>query len=131
MRTKTIKQRVFFKANPQEIYNLLMDSEKHSLITGSEAKINPEIGGKISAYDGYVDGENVELVKNKKIVQKWRGSDWPKGHYSLATFELKGTDNGTELIFTQISVPENEYEMVSSGWYEYYWDPIMKMFEKG
>jgi activator of HSP90 ATPase len=129
MKTKSIKQTVYFKSSPSEIYDLLMDSEKHSIITGSEAKISIKVGGKISAYDGYVDGENLELVPNKKIVQKWRGSSWPEGHYSKATFKLEETKDGTKLIFTQTSVPEEEYEMVSSGWYEYYWNPMKEMLK--
>jgi hypothetical protein len=28
---------------------------------------------------------NVEIVANRRIVQAWRGSDWPKGAYSIAT----------------------------------------------
>jgi activator of HSP90 ATPase len=107
-----------------------MDSKKHTSITGVQANISRELGGKISAYDGYIDGENVELVQDKKIVQKWRGSDWPEGHYSTATFELEDVAEGTKLIFTQTSVPEQEFEMVSSGWYQYYWEPMKKLLEK-
>jgi activator of HSP90 ATPase len=107
-----------------------MDSKKHTEFTGSKAKISGEVGGKIMAYDGYILGENVELVKNKRIVQKWRGDDWPKGHYSVATFDLEEIDEGTKLIFTQTKVPEQEFAMVSQGWYEFYWDPMRKKLEE-
>ena len=129
MKTKTINQTVFFKSSSSEIYELLMDSEKHSIITGSEAEISRKMGEKISAYEGYIIGENVVLVKDKKIVQKWRGSDWSEGHYSEVTFELEKTEDGTKLIFTQISVPEEEFEDVSKGWYEFYWDPMKEILE--
>lgn len=88
---KTIRQTIRFKANPHEVYESLIDSGKHSAFTKSEAKISRKVGGKISAYDGWIEGENVELIKDKKIVQKWRGADWPSGVYSLAAFELKRT----------------------------------------
>ncbi len=130
MKTKTIKQTIVFKLPPSEIYGLLMDSEKHSAITGSEAEISKEMGGKIWAYDGYITGENIELVPNKKIVQKWRASDWPKGHFSKATFKLDKTKKGTKLTFTQSSVPENFYEDIAQGWYEFYWDPIKEIQEE-
>jgi activator of HSP90 ATPase len=104
--------------------------EKHSAITGSEAEISNEVGGKIWAYDGYITGENLELVPEKKIVQKWRGSDWPEGHFSKATFKLDKTKNGTKLTFTQTSVPEEFFEDVAHGWYEFYWDPIKEMLEE-
>jgi activator of HSP90 ATPase len=129
MKTKTIKQTITFKSPPSEIYELLMDSEKHSMITGTEAEISRGIGGKIWAYDGYITGENTELVQDKKIVQKWRGSDWPEGHYSKATFNLEEMEGRTKLIFTQTSVPEEVYEDVSHGWYEFYWNPMKEMLE--
>jgi activator of HSP90 ATPase len=131
MKTKTIKQTIDFKLPPSEIYGLLMDSEKHSAITGSEAEISNEVGGKIWAYDGYITGENIELVPDKKIVQKWRGSDWPEGHFSKATFKLDKTKEGTKLTFTQTSVPEEVFEDVAQGWYEFYWDPMKEMFDQG
>ncbi|MBI3232331.1 MAG: SRPBCC domain-containing protein, partial [Candidatus Doudnabacteria bacterium] len=62
-----------------------MDSKKHSAITGGAASISRKIGGKVSAYDGYISGKNVELVADKKIVQTWRASDWEDGHFSLVT----------------------------------------------
>jgi activator of HSP90 ATPase len=130
IKTKTIKQTIEFKLPPSEIYDILMDSEKHSMITGSDAEISNEIGGEIWAYDGYITGENIELVKDKKIVQKWRASDWPKGHFSKASFKLDKTKKGTKLTFTQTSVPEKDCDDIAQGWYEFYWDPIKEMFEK-
>ena len=84
MKTKIIRQTVTFKATQRDVYGLIMDSRKHSKFTGAKASISLKVGGKFTAYDGYIDGINVELVKDKKIVQKWRGSDWPENHYSTA-----------------------------------------------
>ena len=36
--TKTIEQTVTIKASPHDIYEALMDSEKHSRFTGAPAK---------------------------------------------------------------------------------------------
>ena len=113
--TKTIKQRVIFKANPHEVYELLMDSKKHAEFTGAEAKISRKVGGKFSAYDGYITGINLELIKNKKIVQAWTCTDWPKGHYSKATFSLIKVKDGTKLTFTQSEVPESNYKEINQG----------------
>ena len=35
--TKTIEQTVEFSASPHEVYEALMDSEKHSAFTGAKA----------------------------------------------------------------------------------------------
>lgn len=129
MKTKNIKQSVTFRATPHEVYEALIDSARHSKFTGSKAKISREAGGKFNAYDGWVEGVNVELVPDKKIVQKWRGSDWPSRHYSVAKFELKKIGKKTELKFTQTGVPEDCLDMIDKGWVEHYWDKMKKILK--
>ncbi|MBI4180700.1 MAG: SRPBCC domain-containing protein [Chloroflexi bacterium] len=130
MASKTIRQSVTFKASPHQVYEALMDSKKHSQFTGGKASISRKVGGKFSAFDGYAEGVNLELVPEEKIVQTWRASDWPEGHYSKVTFSLKEVTSGTRLTFTQSGVPEEQYEDVSQGWQDYYWAPMKQMLEK-
>jgi activator of HSP90 ATPase len=107
-----------------------MDSKKHGEFTESTAKISRKVGGKFSIYDGEIQGVNLELVPSQKIVQSWRYSDWPEGHYSRATFALKEVPGGTRLTFTQTGVPEEFYDDISQGWQDYYWEPMKEMLEK-
>lgn len=130
METKTVKQTVTFRASPHDIYEALMDSKKHAQFTGGEAKISRKVGGKFTAFDGYSEGINVELVPDRKILQTWRASDWPEGHYSQVTFSLKEVESRTRLTFTQTGVPEEHYEDISQGWRDYYWAPMKKMLEQ-
>jgi activator of HSP90 ATPase len=130
METKTIKQTVTIKASAHDVYEALLDSKKHASFTGSEAVISRKVGGKFTAYDGYAEGVNLELVPDKKIVQSWRASDWPEGHYSKATFAFQATTGGTKLTFTQTDVPEEFAVDVSRGWQDYYWAPMKEMLEK-
>jgi activator of HSP90 ATPase len=30
------------------------------------------------AWNMYISGKNIELVKDKKIVQEWKTTEWPK-----------------------------------------------------
>ena len=133
MKTKTLKQTVTFNATPHEIYEMLMDSKKHAKFTGAKASISRKVGGSISAWDGYIEGKNLELVKDKKIVQAWRSDEdgWPKDHYSIATFSLAKSAKGTKLTFTQTSLPAQCYKNIGSGWKQYYWQPMKEMLEKG
>ncbi len=131
MKSKTIRQSVCFKASPHEVYEMLMDSRTHAKFTGEKARISRKIGGKLTAYGGYIEGINLNLVPDRKIVQSWRGSDWPDGHYSRATFSLKKIKNGTHLIFTQSGVPDQYYHDISQGWRDYYWKPMKEMLGKG
>ncbi len=127
---RTIRQTVTIDAAPKEIYQALMDSRKHSAFTGEKASISRRVGGKFTAYGDYIEGKNLELVPNKKIVQAWRGSDWPEGHYSRTTIALKAVKGATRLMFTQSGVPDEQYKSISQGWKDFYWKPLAKYFGK-
>jgi activator of HSP90 ATPase len=127
MKTKTIRQSVTFKASPHEVYEMLMDSRKHSKFTGEKARISRKVGGKFSAYGGYIEGVNLDLIPDRKIVQSWRGNDWPEGHYSKSTFSLKKVKNGSRLTFRQSGVPDKYYNDISQGWRDYYWKPMKEI----
>src|ERR1700741_4290400 len=103
---KTLTFSISVKATPHEVYEALMDSKKHTQVTGDAAKISRKVGGAFSAFGGYAMGKNVTLVEDKKIVQTWRASDWPDKHFSTITFELKRSPRGTILHFTQANVPD-------------------------
>ena len=130
MNTKTIRQTITFKTSPHEVYEALMDSKKHSEFTGSRAVISRKVEGKFTAFDGYSEGVNLELVPDKKIVQTWRAADWQNGHYSQVTFSLKEVNGVTKLSFTQTGVPEEHYDEISQGWRDFYWTPMKKMLNK-
>lgn len=129
--TKTIEQSVTFNASPHDVYEALMDSEKHSRFSGAKASISREVGGSFTAYDGALSGTILELVPDVKIVQTWRGSDdgWVPGHYSTATFSLEAVNSGTRLTFVQTGVPEQSFEQISQGWHTYYWPKMKQMLE--
>jgi activator of HSP90 ATPase len=130
MRTKTIRQSVTFKASPHDVYEAIMDSKKHSKFTASKVSVSRKVGGKFSVSGGDIEGVNLVLVPNQKIVQSWRYSDWPKGYYSKATFSLREISTGTRLTFTQTGVPEEFYNDIGQGWRDYYWGPMKEMLEK-
>ena len=130
MKIKTIRQSVTIKATPHEVYELLIDSRKHAAFTGAQARISRKVGGRISAYDRYIEDVNLELAPDKKISQSWRGSDWPKGHYSKATFSFKKVKGATRLSFTQSGVPEKYYKDIKQGWRDFYWVRMREKLEK-
>ncbi|MBL7545986.1 MAG: SRPBCC domain-containing protein [Bdellovibrionaceae bacterium] len=124
---KTIKQKVKFKAPPEEIYSLLTDSKKYAALTGKKAIIGKSAGASFSVYGGQATGIIVELVRNKRIVQAWRGHSFPEGIFSMATFNLKATaGGGTELVLVHRGVPKEMISSIENGWHKYNWEPIKK-----
>jgi activator of HSP90 ATPase len=133
VKTRTIRQTVTFKAGPHDVYEILMDSRKHTKFTESKCTISRKVGGKFSISDGYIIGENIELIQDKKIVQLWKPEEdcWPTDHYSRVTFSIKAVKNGTRLIFTQSGVPTGCGDRFDAGWREYYWSPMRDALEPG
>lgn len=129
MATITQKE-VIAGASASEVYDALMDSKKHAEFTNAKAQIDNKVGGKFTAWDDYIEGESIELDPGKKIVQKWRGSDWTEGEYSRVTYTLKDVDGGCEIDFHQSDVPSEFAKDVEQGWSDYYWEPLRKYFAK-
>ena len=132
MQTKTIRQTVTFKASPHEMFEALMDSKKHSKFTGGKATVSRKVSGEFSIFGGGLYGKNLELKKDKKIVQAWacKMKGWPKNHFSTAIFTLAKTKSGTKLVFVQTGVPSGCYVEIKQGWFDYYWKPMKEMLEK-
>ena len=119
---------IFHNATPAMLYELFMDSEKHSAATGMPAKINPKVGGKWSAFGGMIGGKTLALVPDRMIVQSWRSSAWKKANPDsilVAQFE-KSASGGATVYLTHIGVPEHDHKGVTQGWIKYYWDPWRK-----
>ncbi|QDK36394.1 SRPBCC domain-containing protein [Bdellovibrio sp. NC01] len=127
---KTIKQKIHFKAPPDVIYSLLTDSKKYASLTGKKASIGKSAGAPFSVYGGQATGIIVELVRNKRIVQAWRGHSFPEGIFSMATFNLKPTGkHGTELVLVHRGVPKEMIPSIELGWRKYNWDKIKSYLE--
>lgn len=126
---KNIKQNVVLKTSPAEVYNLLMDSKKHSAFTGAPAKISDKIGGRVTCYDNYIEAINIELIKDQRIIQAWRGADWSAGEWSLVVFNLEKQGKKTRLSFEHIGIPDIHAASIKSGWSEHYWSKMKEYIE--
>jgi len=126
---KAIHQEVDFKVAPKRIYEALLDSKQFTEFSGGrKAEIHREVGGTFSCFDGVIEGRNLELVADKRIVQAWRVKYWPDGIYSIARFDLKEQGTATHILFDHTGFPVKAAETLASGWYENYWDLLRKYF---
>jgi len=123
---KTLKQKIIFKNQQVTVlYAMYLHSKEHTKLTGNnKAKITAKEGAPFSIYDGYSFGKNLQLVKNKLIVQSWRASDWSKNDIDstlILSFEQKGKD--AVIIMSQVNVPDNQAASLKTGWNDFYWKP--------
>jgi activator of HSP90 ATPase len=131
MKATTIKQKTLIPATPDEVYDAFMEAKKHSAFTGSKATSDPKVGGEFTAWDGYISGSNLELVKGKKIVQEWSTTDWPdKFPPSRLELTFKGAKGGTEISMIHSNVPAEQADDLAEGWNEFYWKPMKEYFTK-
>jgi len=126
--SKTIVQEVVFKnTTSKALYDLYMDTKKHSAATGAPAKVSTKVGGSFSAYSGYIAGKNLQLLKNKLIVQTWRAQDWKKDDLdSIFIIALQPKGKDVVLHAVHANVPDNQAKGIDKGWYEFYWEPWKK-----
>jgi activator of HSP90 ATPase len=131
MKATTIKQKTLIPATPDEVYDAFMEAKKHSAFTGSKATSDPKVGGEFTAWDGYISGRNLELVKGKKIVQEWSTTDWPdKFPPSRLELTFKEAKGGTEISMIHSNVPAEQAYDLAEGWNEFYWKPLKEYFTK-
>lgn len=122
---KTIVQKVLFKnTTPRALYNLYMDAKQHSLIAGSPAKITNKPGDKYSVHGGYITGKNLNLIKDRQIVQTWRAQGWGKDDVD-STFIINLEPKGNDVVLHAIhaGVPDAHAAGLSKGWHDHYWKP--------
>jgi len=132
--TPTIEQSVTFKATPAALYELFMDSAKHSAATGAPAKISRKVGGKWAAFGGMLWGKNLSLVPNRLIVQSWRSSQFKTADDdSILVVRFERASGGTTVTLRHVGVPKHDHKGVTRGWKKYYWEPwkeYLKMQQK-
>ena len=128
---ETINYVVNFPIGPEEVYDTILDSDKHAASTNSSAKIDPVVGGKFDIMDGYIFGRNLMQEKGKRIIQEWITTEWPKGALSsIVDFSFKAEKGGTEMTFIHSRVPSEQAADYRKGWKTYYWEPMKKYFSK-
>jgi activator of HSP90 ATPase len=128
--SEDLKLSVTLPVKPEVIYKAWLSSKKHSAMTSSEAKIDPKIGGKFTAWDGYIEGSTIELEVGKRILQKWRTTDFPASSQdSEVEIILKETEKGTKLTLIHTLIPKGQSAELKNGWKEFYFNPMKDYFK--
>jgi uncharacterized protein YndB with AHSA1/START domain len=116
-----LEQRI--AAPPSTVYRFLTESEKWKLWQGVDAKLDARVG-IFSMFMGNgmaARGQFVELVLDSRVVFTWGWVDRPGIPPGSTTveIELNAEGEGTRLVLTHRSVPENEAALQEMGWSHY------------
>jgi activator of HSP90 ATPase len=124
----TIEQTYEINASAEEVFEALVNPDLIQDWSGDEAKMNAEVGGKFSLWGGQMFGTNLEVVKNKKLVQEWCYDQWENP--SKVTFTIKGKGKKTIVDLLHEDVPEKSVNSIADGWDAYYLGAIQEMFDE-
>ena len=128
--TEKLKMSATISAKPEEIYKAWLDSKIHSEMTGSEAKVEPKINGAFTAWDGYIEGKTIEMEPGRRIVQKWRTTDFPSSSPdSTVEIILEEVEKGTKISLIHTEIPKGQKEDYKQGWKDFYFNPMKDYFK--
>ena len=131
-RVRTITQKVVVAATPAQVFAALITPSLHAAFTGAAATGSARVGAAFTAWDGYIFGVTRELVKDSKIVQDWKTTEWPEGASpSRVEFSFKAVAGGTEIRMVHSNVPAEQADDYRQGWIDYYWNPLKAYFTDG
>lgn len=118
-------------ASPKAIYDAWLDGKQHGLMNGGgKATGSTKVGGKFTAWDGYINGRNLELVPGKRIVQSWRTTQFTdKDSNSQIAVTLAKVAGGTKVTLRHSNVPDG-HDGYKSGWKTHYFEPMKAYFVK-
>jgi len=116
-------------ASPADIYAAWLSSESHAAMTGNPARVDGNVGGKFSAWDGYIFGSTLELTPNERIVQAWRTTEFPTdAPDSRLEVLLEEVAGGTKVTFVHSNMPEEQVDSYRQGWEDFYFKPMKAYF---
>jgi uncharacterized protein YndB with AHSA1/START domain len=129
MALESIQVSAVIPATPLDVYEAWLDGGRHGAMTGGNATVEPQVGGRHTAWDGYIEGRTLELDPGRRIVQSWRSLDFPVGAGdSRLEISLRAVDGGTELTILHSEIPEGQGVEYELGWIEHYFRPMAEYF---
>src|SRR5262245_8090483 len=128
---KTLRQRTLIPASPKQVYDAIVNARRQTAVTGAKTTGTARVGGKFTAWDGYISGVHRALTPGRRIVQDWQTTQWPAdASPSKLELTLKAVKGGTELRMVHSNVPAEQAESYRQGWIDHYWTPLQNYFTK-
>lgn len=122
--------RTTLPAEPETIYKAWLSGREHTAMTGGKATASVRVGGRFTAWNGYIRGRNLKLKPHWCIVQSWRSSQFspndPDSRLELC-IHSKGK-GGSELLLIHSGIPPGQAAGYRSGWADYYFKPMKTYF---
>ena len=124
-----IKMSITLPVAAKELYSAWLDSKKHTLFTGGEAKINKKTGSSFTAWDGYISGKNIELKDSEFIKQTWRTTEFNEAAVdSVIEISFEEKAGKTKLSLRHYNLQKGDGKKYKDGWKQFYFEPMKAYF---
>jgi activator of HSP90 ATPase len=123
---KDFKKYYVIPAEPEEVYNALVNPIAIRLWTGEEAVMSEEPGSEFSLWEGSIEGRNLSFEVNKKIEQEWYFGEQETP--SIVVIKLHAHDQGTSVEVRHSNIPDEAFEEISDGWTSSYMASLDEFF---
>jgi activator of HSP90 ATPase len=129
MKAESIRVSAVLPAAPAAVYAAWLSAKEHAAFTGSGARVTAKVGGRFSAWDGYITGRTLALKKTRRIVQSWRTTDFPDdAPDSRLEIILEPSAKGARITLVHTEIPAGQAAGYRQGWKEYYFTPMKEYF---
>lgn len=118
--TATLHLEPTFNVTAEQLYITLLDEQRVSAWTRSQAQIEAREGSDFKLFGGSISGQIKKLVQNERIIQSWRLEDWKSGHYAELDIQLKQGAGETTMVVKWSGIPIGEEERVRGNFEDYY-----------
>ncbi len=116
-------------AGPERVYAAWLDTKEHGAFTGAPALVEPWVGGRFTAHDGYLHGITLQLEPGKRIVQQWRSTEFPQGTQDSRIYiDFTPVDGGTRIHIKHVDVPTGQAKVYKPGWVKHYFKSMIQYF---
>lgn len=115
---KTFKKTFKINAEPSDVYSALTNTYTIELWSGYPAIMSEEPGSDFSLWEGDITGKNLELVKDKKVIQEWYFGDQPEK--SIVTISIQPDRENSIVTVEHTNIPDSDFAEITEGWREYY-----------
>ena len=119
-----------FPVSVEKLYSAWLDSDIHTKMTGGKAEVSDQVGGEFTAWDGYIEGKNLDLEPPSRILQSWRTSDFQENDTDSLleiTFIAQGGETMVTIKHSELPADGMQYHQ---GWVDAYFTPMRSYFQK-
>ena len=129
MKKDSLRMSAVIAAAPRAIYDAWMSGKGHTAMTGSKASVTAKVGGKYTAWEGYISGRTLELKPGARIVQSWRSTEFgPDDPDSRLEILLEKSARGTKVTLVHTDIPPGQAASYRKGWLDFYFTPMKEYF---